>query len=354
MKRKAVSFLMAAMMIGFCMTGCGTAGDTAADPASAGTEAGADSAGTGTGTENAGDSQETESGTDTQETSDFLVGFANNSDTYNYCAKFRTYLKEETEALGIQIMVTDAAGDTNVQNGQIDDFIVQDADVVSAISNDLDGSVPALEAAKTANLPYVTFLTSVTGGEDYDGYIYVGSPNYDAGKAQGEYLCEVLAENAQILYFTGEPNDQQYIDRKQGLTEALAARSDITILDEYNVQNSKDQGMSTTEDCLMSYDTIDAIVCQNDDAALGVVEALKSANSLDGILVLGVDGSDDALASIQNGEMSMTALQDARAQAQAGAKIFEQLKNGTSPADIEDVYVPFQIVSAENVKDYLQ
>ena len=122
----------------------------------------------------------------------YLVGFANNSDTYNYCAKFRSYLKEETEANGIQIMVTDAAGDTNVQNGQIDDFIVQNAKAVSAISNDLDGSVPALEAAKTAGVPYISFLTSVSGGDDYEGYIYVGSPNTDAGKAQGDYLCDVL------------------------------------------------------------------------------------------------------------------------------------------------------------------
>ena len=74
----------------------------------------------------------------------YLVGFANNSDTYDYCAKFRTYLKDATEAQGIEIMVTDAGGDTNVQNGQIDDFIVQNAQVVSAISNDLSGSVPAL------------------------------------------------------------------------------------------------------------------------------------------------------------------------------------------------------------------
>ena len=252
-------------------------------------------------------------------------------------------------------MVTDAGGDTNVQNGQIDDFIVQNAKAVSAISNDLDGSVPALEAAKTAGIPYISFLTSVSGGDDYEGYIYVGSPNYDAGKAQGEYLCEVLPENAQILYFTGEPNDQQYIDRKQGLEEALAARADITILDEYNVQNSKDQGMSTAEDCLLSYDSFNAIVCQNDDAALGVVEALKSAGKLDGsILVLGVDGSDDALKSIKNGEMAMTALQDAKAQAEAGADIFEQLKNGTSPADIDDVYIPFKIVTVDNVNDYLE
>ena len=284
----------------------------------------------------------------------FLVGFANNSDTYNYCAKFRTYLKEATEAEGIEIMVTDAAGDTNVQNGQIDDFIVQKANAVSAISNDLDGSVPALKAAEEAGIPYISFLTSVSGGNDYDGYIYVGSPNVDAGTAQGEYLVEVLPENAKILYFTGEPNDQQYIDRKQGLTDALAARDDIEILDEYNVKNSKDLGMSTTEDCLMSYDEFDAIVCQNDDAALGVVQALKSADMLEEVLVLGVDGSDDALASIKAGELSMTALQDAKGQAEAGAQIFAQLRDGTDPAEIEDVYIPFQIVTADNVDEFIE
>ena len=171
----------------------------------------------------------------------------------------------------------------------------------------------------------------------------MGSPNTDAGKAQGEYLCEVLPENARILYFTGEPNDQQYIDRKQGLTDALAARSDIEIMDEYNVKNAKDQGMRTAEDCLMSYDEIDAIVCQNDDAALGVVEALKSAGRLEGILVLGVDGSDDALTSIKNGEMAMTALQDARAQAQAGAEISSSSKTAPVPQILKTYMYPSRL-----------
>lgn len=345
MKRKVLRGLLPAVLVAMWLTGCGESG----------ADAGKQEVQTPGADQTASlEEQSSEAGDETASGEAYLVGFANNSDTYNYCAKFRSYLKEETEAKGIQIMVTDAAGDTNVQNGQIDDFIVQNAKVVSAISNDLDGSVPALEAAKAAGIPYISFLTSVSGGNDYEGYIYVGSPNTDAGKAQGEYLCEVLPENARILYFTGEPNDQQYIDRKQGLTDALAARSDIEIMDEYNVKNAKDQGMRTAEDCLMSYDEIDAIVCQNDDAALGVVEALKSAGRLEGILVLGVDGSDDALTSIKNGEMAMTALQDARAQAQAGAEIFEQLKNGTSPADIEDVYVPFKIVSADNVDEYLK
>ena len=58
--------------------------------------------------------------------------------------------------------------------------------------------------------------------------------------------------------------------------------ADIEILDEYNVENAKDKGMSTTEDCLMSYDSFDAIVCQNDDAALR--QPLLSVNIL---LVIG-------------------------------------------------------------------
>ena len=283
----------------------------------------------------------------------YLVGFANNSDTYDYCAKFRTYLKDATEAEGIDIMVTDAGGDTNVQNGQIDDFIVQNANVVSAISNDLDGSVPALKAAEDAGIPYISFLTSVNGGDDYPGYIYIGSQNVDAGKAQGEYLVKALPENAKILYFTGEPNDQQYIDRKQGLEDALTARDDIEILDEYNVKNSKDLGMSTAEDCIMSYDHFDAIVGQNDDAALGVVQALKTNDLLGDVLVLGVDGSAPALESIKNGEMAMTAFQDAQAQAEAGAKTFAQLRDGTDPKDIDDIYIPFKIVTADNVDEYL-
>lgn len=284
---------------------------------------------------------------------DFLVGFANNSDTYDYCAKFRTYLKEETEALGMSITVTDAAGDTNAQNGQIETFIVEGAQIVSAISNDLDGSVPALEAARGADIPYVSFLTTIRGADDYEKFIYIGSQNYDAGVVQGEYLLENLPENAKILYFTGTPNDQQYIDRKAGLTETLEKRDDIEILAEYNVENQKDKGMTTAEDCMQAFESFDAVVCQNDDSALGVVEALKSADRLDGVIIIGIDGSDAALKSVKAGEMTMTVLQNAREQAKAGAEVFAKIKDGTDPAEIEDIYVPFAEVTSENVDEFI-
>lgn len=233
------------------------------------------------------------SSTETQEKEDvFIFGFSNNNDIYPYCAKFHSYLVEEAEKLGMQVLVTDAQGDVAVQNSNIDNFIVQGANAVGAISMDLDGSIPAVEAAKTAGIPYISFLSSVRDDGNYDGYIYIDSQNYDAGYMQGQFLAEVLPENAQILYLTDRPSDQQYVDRKAGL--------------------------------------------------------------LDGVITVGLDGSEDALALIEAGEMTMSVLQDARGQAIAGAEVLKQIRDGVDPATIEDIYVPFQAVTEENVADYME
>ena len=284
----------------------------------------------------------------------FVIGFSNVNDIYPYCIKFRDYLVANAEAEGMEVIVADAAGDAAVQNGQIDNFIVQGANVVTAISCDLDGSVPAVESAKAAGLPYISFLTSVRDEGNYPAYIYIGSKNYDAGLLQGQYLSENLPENAKILYLTGQPNDQQYIDRKAGLVDGLKDRTDVEILSEQNSNNTKDLGMSITEDWMQAYDQFDAIVGQNDDSVLGAIEVLKSAGLLDSVITVGLDGSDDGLASIANGELTMSVLQDAKSQAAAAVDVFKQLRDGVDPATIEDLYVPFAAITKDNVAEYME
>lgn len=345
MKRKLALVMVAAMSM--MLLACGQTANSAQ-----GADAGSDIAAEQAEDNGAANDASAAAAAGGSETVAFVAGFANNNDVYDYCAKFRDFLVEESEALGINVIVTDAAGDTNVQNGHIDDMVVKGVQVLSAISNDLDGSIPALESARAAGLPYISFLTTIRDADNYPGFIYIGSQNIDAGKMQGQYLAENLPENAKVIYFTGQPNDNQYTDRKEGLMSELAGRSDIEFLAEYNVDNKKDLGMSTTEDCLQAYDHFDAIICQNDDAALGAVEALKSANRLEGVTVIGLDGSDAALESIAAGELSMSVLQDARAQAKAGADVFAQIRDGADPATIEDIYVPFAIITKDNVTEY--
>jgi len=284
----------------------------------------------------------------------FVVGFTNINDIYDYCVRFRDYLAFYAEEAGIELIVMDAAGDANVQNGQIDDMIVRGAKIVTSIPADLDGSVPGLEAARAADIPYISFLASVRDGHNYPGYIYIGSENYYAGLMQGEYLAEVLPENAIVVYFTMQPNEVQAMDRRAGLMDGLAARPDIEIVVELNVEARRDLAINATEDVLQSIEHFDAIVSQNDDAALGVVEALMAAGRLEGVIVVGLDGSPDALDSVAAGELSMTVLQNPRAQARAGVEVFVKIRDGVDPATIDDVFVPFEIITTANVADFME
>lgn len=283
----------------------------------------------------------------------YVVGFSNVDDIYSYCAKFRDYLVADCKELGINVIVTNAGGDANVMNGQVEDMISQNAKIISTIACNPDGNTPALQSAKTAKLPYVAFLNSIKGGDDYPGYIYIGSQNYDAGTMQGKYLADKLPQNAKVIYLTGSLSNQENLDRKKGMMDALKSRTDIKFIAEYDVDAKKDRAMSTTEDCLQAFSSFDAIVCQNDDSALGAVEALKAGNRLKGVMTVGIDGSDAALKSIQDGELTMSVLQDAKSQAKAGADVFAKIRDGADPATIKDIYVPFQVITKDNVADFI-
>ena len=109
--------------------------------------------------------------------------------------------------------------------------------------------------------------------------------------------------------------------------------------------------MTITEDWLQAYPAFDCIVAQNDDSALGAIEALKTAKRLKGVVVVGIDGSDNALASVKAGEMSMTVFQDAKGQAKAVVDIAKKIRDGAKPDSIQNIYIPFKAITRSNLDE---
>ena len=276
------------------------------------------------------------------------VGFANVNDVYPYLVKVRSYFKEFAEEQGFEVLVADAAGDVNTQIGQIETFISKDVDIVIAVPADPTGIAPTVETLWEKGIPFLTVCGNSNAKE-----IHVGSMNYDAGAMQAGYLAEILPENAKILYMVGDYNTEAN-ERKEGFDTLFELRPDIELLSEQLSQNRMDMGMSITEAWIQSYPEFDAICCQNDDSALGAIEALKAANRLEGVTVVGLDGSDEALESIKAGELGATAFQDAEGQAKALCEICTDIViNGKDPETIEDVSIPFKIINADNVDDFI-
>jgi ABC-type sugar transport system substrate-binding protein len=111
--------------------------------------------------------------------------------------------------------------------------------------------------------------------------------------------------------------------------------------------------MTLTENWLTRFNNnIDAVICQNDDMALGALEAVEAKGVKDKIIVVGVDAIADALTAIKAGRLDATVFQDAAGQGRGGLDVaLELLKTGQKK--IPDVMIPFKAVTKANVDQFM-
>ena len=92
----------------------------------------------------------------------------------------------------------------------------------------------------------------------------------------------------------------------------------------------------------------------NDAMAIGAYEAAKDAGVADDILFFGVDGLADAAVSLDNGEITATALQDAQVMAQEAARIANEVLTGQNTEGYEKVQIPVTLITKDNVAEFIQ
>lgn len=277
-----------------------------------------------------------------------LVGYANMADTDVFINKrkenFQKLVKDDPD---IRVVYTDANNDNNKQLDQIDNFIVQGVDIMLVVPVDYAGVGVGIKKANRAGIPVICLGIEAESGKS----VFVGSPNKEAGIQQGEFMREHLPQNAKVLYLEGYPGYSHTAERWEGFKEAcLDKRPDVTLLASQTGNYERDMGMKVTEDWIQTYQDFDAIVAANDQMALGALQALKTANRLEGVMISGVDGVDDALRAIKNGEMAQSILQNAPAQAKAA---YEAMKKILAGEEVPSrIVVPFESITKDNIDQY--
>ncbi|MFV0439199.1 MAG: sugar ABC transporter substrate-binding protein [Desulfopila sp.] len=266
---------------------------------------------------------------------------------------FQNILKDDfvkaAEEQGIEVKVIDPLIDIYRQNAAIDNFITLGVDAIVCSPLDYEGSVPGVLAANSAGIPYVAVNVEVGGNGDF---VYVGSLNYDAGLIEGEYMAKFLPENAQILYLRGTEGMEHTIARRKGVQDALLEkRPDVKLLAEQSAKYERAEGMRVMEDWIQAYPKIDGVIAANDEMALGALEALKGAG-IEGVMIAGIDGTQEARERVKDGTFAITVLQDAHGQAVAALQAAIDLIDGKKVE--KRVIIPFRPITKENVDEYLK
>lgn len=257
-------------------------------------------------------------------------------------------IQAAVEGLGAEFLSSDPQGDPVTQVTQVENFISRGVDMILMSPNDASACGVVLQEAVEAGIPMIIVNCKM---DDMDGALcYVGCDDLTAGELLMEYAAEMLGGEGTIGILRGPDGLDAAIKRTTGIENVLADNPGIEVYSSQTANWQTAEAMSIVENWLQST-TLNAVVCENDEMAVGAVEAIKGqGQSLDDVLVFGIDGIPSAYQSIANGEMKATLLQDAEAIA---AKTIEVMQLYFESGEVEAEYIiPWVIVDSENIDEY--
>jgi len=239
------------------------------------------------------------------------------------------------------------ANNLEEQTRLVDDLIQKKVDGIVLVPVDTKGMVAAVERANAAGVPVAISNTRLAGGKIVT---FAAIENYDAMTLVTEYMVKKLGEKGKVIILEGTAGAQTAIDRKRAQDDVLKKYPNITVLASQTAEFSRATALQVMENLLQTYPEIAAVVCGNDEEALGAIEALKAANRLDKTLVAGFDANADALKAVMEGRMAVTCDQRPDLQAnQALQAILDQLAGKTVEARTK---ITATLVDKANVDQY--
>lgn len=282
------------------------------------------------------------------------IGYSSPNFDDNFQTIIRTAAEEHAKSLGHDILIEDAREDVGTQLSQIQNFIASgvDAIVLAPVSTDATPAITEMVAA--AGIPLVYINRRPVDVNDLGGMsTYVGSDNYVAGTLEGEAACAAAGGQGSAVMLVGFLRNEDAQARTNAVKDVLATDScsGIKIVAEQEAEWQRTKGADVTANWLASGIRPDVVFANNDEMALGAIQALKAAGiSMDDVVVAGVDATPDALKSMEAGELDVTVFQDAAGQGRGGVDAALAMIAGEKMESYTDI--PFIAVTPENMAEF--
>ena len=288
-------------------------------------------------------------------------------------------VQEEESRIGqkITLFISDSRHNQTTQMDQVDRFLARGCDVLCVNMVDRTGAAVIVDKAAAEGVP-VIFFNRQPVDEDiqrWEKSFYVGASAQESGTLEGQLVAEA---------WTSEP--ERWDDNGDGILqyvmlEGEPGHQDALLRTEYTIQTITDQGIEVERlardtanwnraqaaariaSWLEEFgDQIEVVLSNNDDMALGAIDALKETGRplKDWPLIVGIDATAPALEAVEAGQLYGTVFNDSRGQAQAILDLAMALCHGEDPAgavelvDGHYVWLPYQLVTRENLALFQQ
>lgn len=282
---------------------------------------------------------------------------------------------EQEKGITITLDIVNAGGSQVSQNYQVEDFINKGYDILCINLVDRTDASTAIDMAMNADIPVIFFNRELVEKdlERWDQLFYVGAVALESGIMQGQIVVDACKKDFSLID-KNKDGILQYV-----ILEGEAGHQDSSIRTEYVIKTITEAGISVEKlgdeianwnraqgetrmsQWLKTYSNqIEVVIGNNDDMALGAIDAMKKENITDLPIVVGIDGTQVGLEAVKNGDMIGTVLNDNQGQAEGITQLaYSVVFHKELPASIElidGIYIrkPHIMVTSENIDEILK
>lgn len=288
---------------------------------------------------------------------------------------FNNYATQKQEMTGITINVEiyNASGSQSTQNEQVESMIKEGYNVICINLVDRTDPTTIIDMAEKNNVPVIFFNRELVE-EDlgrWDKLYYVGAEAFESGIMEGELAAEAFDERAELdknqdgifqyIVLEGEVGHQDSIVRTEYSVNTIIQKGVPVEKLGYAIANwNRAQAQTKMSQLLEEYgDNIELVLANNDDMALGAIDALKARDipQKDWPAVVGIDGTDVGLEAVRDGEMIGTVYNDKEGQAASMLELAYTLATDGDVSSIammegNTIRLPYIKISAKDAKEF--
>ncbi len=283
-------------------------------------------------------------------------------------------VQEEESRIGqkITLFISDSRHNQTTQMDQVDRFLARGCDILCVNIVDRTAAAVIVDKAEAEGVPLI-FFNRQPVDEDirrWNQTYYVGASAQESGALEGQLVVDAWTSNQEHWDRSGD-GVLQYV-----MLEGEPGHQDSLLRTEYTIQTITDGGIEVER---LARDTanwnraqaaarishwleefgaqIEVVLCNNDDMALGAIDALSETDrpQEDWPLIVGIDATAPALEAVAAGQLYGTVFNDSRGQAQAMLDLALALYNGEDPAEtvaLEDghyIWLPYRSITREDL-----
>lgn len=305
------------------------------------------------------------------------VTYYNQSDTF--LNQLIGCFKEQLDMLsryGAEITVTirDASSSQRTQDDQVKELIDAGCNVLCVNLVDRADPSEIIDLARDNNVPIIFFNREPVAEDmmQWDGLYYIGAFAEQPGVMQGELAADLIHADSgidrnkdgkiQYVILEGEPGHQDAIMRTENAVDTLKNKGINLEKLSCGIANwNRAQAQNRMLQMISQYqDKIELVLANNDDMALGALDAYKKSNLSESALPVffGIDGTDVGLKAVSDTKLSATVYNDKEGQARAMAELAAALvfQKGLEQIEFEKdhyIYMSYTKVTKDNVDDFL-